>query len=138
MYSTPKSRNGYQACKKGYQTINVKRWWTRLQTLAIALPKQYSILFYFLPFFILSGYQSEVYSIVTIMTIAQKYQNRCKNPDFSYPDCMLVGIQDFQSKSGYSRRNRDGWTVCHCSYPSSSLSALVFISIQHVSVKFFS
>ena len=138
MYSIPKSRNGYQACKKGYQTINVKRWWTRLQILAIALPKQYSILFYFLPFFILSGYQSEVYSIVTIMTIAQKYQNRCKNPDFSYPDCMLVGIQDFQSTSGYSRRNRVGWTVCHCSSPSSSLSALVFISIQHVSVKFFS
>ena len=100
MYSTPKSSNGYQACRKGYQAINVKRWWTRLQTLTIALPKQYSILFYFLPFFILSEYQSEVYSIVTVMTIVQKYQNGCKNQDFSYTDHMLVRIRDFQSKSG--------------------------------------
>ena len=34
------------------------------------------------------------------MTIVQKYQHECKNEDFSYPDRMLVGIQDFQSKSG--------------------------------------
>ena len=103
-----KSRNGYQACRKGYQAINVKRWWTRLQTLAIALPKQYSILSYFLPFFILSGYQSEVYSIVTIMTIVQKYQNRCKKSGF-FLSRLHVGrdsgfsikIRVLQTKSGW-------------------------------------
>ena len=31
---------------------------------------------------------------------------------FSYPDCMLVEIQDFQAKWGESQRDWDGWTVC--------------------------
>ena len=35
-----------------------------------------------------------------------KYQNRCQNWDFSHPDCILVGIKDFQAKYW------DGWTVC--------------------------
>ena len=30
------------------------------------------------------------------------YQNRCQNRDFSYPDRILVGIRDFQAKSGES------------------------------------
>ena len=38
------------------------------------------------------------------------YQHRCENQDFSYPDRILVGIRDFQAKSGESRRDRDGWT----------------------------
>ena len=44
------------------------------------------------------------------------YQNRFKNRDFSYPDRILVGIRDFQTKSGESRRDRDGWTVCKQSW----------------------
>ena len=36
----------------------------------------------------------------------------CKNPDFSYTYLILVSIKDFQRKSGRSRRNWDGWTVC--------------------------
>ena len=35
-----------------------------------------------------------------------KYQNGCQNWDFSHPDCILVGIKDFQAKYW------DGWTVC--------------------------
>ena len=31
--------------------------------------------------------------------------------DFSYPDRILAGIQDFQAKSGKSQRDRDSWTV---------------------------
>lgn len=34
-----------------------------------------------------------------------KYQDRSQNWDFSYPDRILVRIQDF-------RENQDGWTVC--------------------------
>ena len=30
------------------------------------------------------------------------HQNRCHNRDFSYPDRILVGIRDFQAKSGES------------------------------------
>ena len=41
-----------------------------------------------------------------------KNHNRCQNRDFSYPDRILVGIRDFQAKSGESRRNRDVWIVC--------------------------
>ena len=41
-----------------------------------------------------------------------KYQNGCQNWDFSHPDCILVGIQDFQAKLGESQQNQDGWTVC--------------------------
>ena len=40
-----------------------------------------------------------------------KYQNGCQNWDFSHPDCILVGIQDFQAKLGESQQNQDGWTV---------------------------
>ena len=29
----------------------------------------------------------------------------------THPHCILVGIQDFQAKSGESRQNRDSWTV---------------------------
>lgn len=29
----------------------------------------------------------------------EKYQNRCQNRDFSFPDRLLVGIRDFQSKN---------------------------------------
>ena len=31
--------------------------------------------------------------------------------DFSYPDRILAGIEDFQAKSGESQRDRNGWTV---------------------------
>ena len=31
--------------------------------------------------------------------------------NFSYPDRILAGIQDFQAKSGESQRDRDSWTV---------------------------
>ena len=41
-----------------------------------------------------------------------KYENRCQNWDFSYPDHILVGILDFPAKSGESRQNQDGWIVC--------------------------
>lgn len=37
---------------------------------------------------------------LSISTILQKYMNECQNRDFSYPDRMLTGIRDFQSKSG--------------------------------------
>ena len=42
-------------------------------------------------------------------------QNRCQNRDFSYPDRILVGIRDFQAKSGRSRHSQNGWTVSICS-----------------------
>ena len=42
---------------------------------------------------------------ISIIRIHMKYQDRSQNWDFSYPDRILVRIQDF-------RENEDGWTVC--------------------------
>ena len=36
-----------------------------------------------------------------------------QNRDILGPDWGRVGIQDSQSKSGLSRLNRDGWTLCN-------------------------
>ena len=50
-------------------------------------------------------------SCISIIRIHTKCQNRCQNWDFS-SDGILVGIRDFQAKTGKYRRHRDGWTVC--------------------------
>ena len=36
---------------------------------------------------------------------------RCQNWDFSYPDCILIVIQDFQAKLGESWQDWDGSIV---------------------------
>ena len=62
--------------------------------------------------FLYSQFQLSILcSCISIIRIHAKYQNRCQNWDFS-SDRILVGIRDFQAKTGKSRRHRDGWTVC--------------------------
>ena len=64
-------------------------------------------------FSIYSQFQlSMLCSCISIIRIHAQYQNKCQNQDFSYSDRILVGIRDFQAKTGKSRRHRDGLTVC--------------------------
>ena len=98
VYSTPKSRNGYQV-------INVKWWWRRLQTLAVALPKQNSLLCYFLTLFISSGYQSEAYSIlcpyyVTIMKLYKHIRTDVKIRVFTIRITCWSGFVIFEQNRG--------------------------------------
>ena len=81
------------------------------------------------------------------MTTLQKYQNRCQNRDFSYPDRMSVGIRDFHNpdeigmvgQSAYQLVDKKMSKKITTSFPGSSLFLLresLLVEAGHVSARF--